>query len=126
MTLLSTTIVMGYHFPAVNWVVKASQRSLQESMLPSRKVLNHVIADPVKVSAKNTFFSTPRCDDSLAGCLHIQRVNLGLWNRPRSTILKDFLKTLGSRYQRCDQIKGSFFALEMKRLGHTSHSFKNG
>lgn len=58
-TLLSKDMVLGFHFQVVKWAVKASQRSFHEYMLPSKRVLNHVIADIVKIGAKSFHLTTP-------------------------------------------------------------------
>lgn len=67
---------MGCVFRTMKWVVKALQISFQKSIISSKRVLNKVIPDPVKISAKILYSSAHGRDNSLTGCSYAQRVHL--------------------------------------------------
>lgn len=78
-----------------NWLVKSSQKSFQESMLLSGKVLNQVIADPIKVSETSSHFTNQVLDVVVIHTnVYMLNARLDLLFRHNFVALKASLMTL--------------------------------
>lgn len=91
-------------------------------MLPSDRVLNHVIVDSIK---RACILMTIGHDTSITWCLRVQRVHLGLQSRHSSSTSKVSPMTFKSFYQGFKLTYGSFFSLEPMCLSHTTPSFED-
>lgn len=118
-------MVMGYHLWAVSCILKALHRSFHVFIIPFGRVLNRVIAAPVRVSAKSLHFTALRHGSNLDCYLHIQHDHPDICFFRNFASLEASPKTLGFYCQGHIEKMGSFFALELEHLSLVFPFFEN-